>query len=283
MDQSDPNRDLFDHFAQASDVRQAKIEEVLADYNNATIDVTRALEVVAVLLHDHVGDAELLGLHTVSQAAAELEKLVNAWQDRLLPSAHAQDLNARIQQAVHSEAFSAWLHELTSLSKQACAAQSDAGMLRELQALRMEFTKAYQEVRPPTYNGVQAVARRQALVLDDSKISRRILTTELEKRDYLVATASTAEEFWQIIDAGLKPTLVLLDYNIPDIKGDDVCRALRNRPSTRDVMIIFFSSLPEETLSTIARNSCANGCVSKQDGVAALHAYLDGLESDGLI
>lgn len=283
MDQAEPQKELFESLASASDERQKKIEAVLAAFNKDKVDVAYAIENIAVLLHDHVGDAELLGLHTVSQAAAELEKLLKAWQERLLPSDHAADLNARIQQAVHSEAFSGWLEELTRLSIDACAACSDEQCRRELQNLRLEFTKAYQESRPPTYSGVQAVLRRQALVLDDSKISRKILSTELERRDYLVATAANREELWEHIEAGLKPTLVLLDYNIPEVKGDEVCRALRMDPKTRDVVIIFFSSLPEEALAEIARNSCANGFISKQDGVAALHSYLDGLEADGLI
>ena len=43
--------------------------------------------------------------------------------------------------------------------------------------------------------------------------------------------------------ARLSPDLILLDLDLPDMNGFDVCRFLKASPSTRDIPVIFLSSM----------------------------------------
>ena len=82
------------------------------------------------------------------------------------------------------------------------------------------------------------------LIVDDSRESALLLATILDNQKYQVhsiydgASAVTA--------AGLNPPdLILLDINMPDMDGYEVCQQLKDQPQTHDVPVIFISALDE--------------------------------------
>lgn len=77
-----------------------------------------------------------------------------------------------------------------------------------------------------------------------------------------------------------QPALILLDYNLPDISGEDVLRELRADLSTKDIPVIVMSA--DATPSTIRRvfEAGANEYVSKPIDVENLFTMLDGLLLD---
>jgi excisionase family DNA binding protein len=85
--------------------------------------------------------------------------------------------------------------------------------------------------------------KTRVLVVDDDPAIVEMLV-ELLERDgrFEVQTAATG------FDAGLKtrefrPEAIVLDYMLPDINGNAVCRSIRNDPSLRDVKIIIVSGV----------------------------------------
>jgi CheY-like chemotaxis protein len=62
----------------------------------------------------------------------------------------------------------------------------------------------------------------------------------LSEANYQVATAATAEEGIASATSDA-PDLILLDYVLPDMKGDDVCQRLLENPGTAKVPIIYMS------------------------------------------
>ena len=81
----------------------------------------------------------------------------------------------------------------------------------------------------------------QILVVDDQLLCRMILRAELGSACYDTILASTASEGLALAYEHL-PDLILLDYNLPDGDGIDVCAKLRANPTTRNIPIILVSA-----------------------------------------
>ena len=97
-----------------------------------------------------------------------------------------------------------------------------------------------------------------------------------------VTAAADAEQFWQLLPT-FRPDLVFLDVNMPDVKGDVVCRQLREREDCQNLVIVIFSSLSEADLEALAGRCGANAYLSKQQGLDALVEQVGKLVTDGII
>jgi DNA-binding response OmpR family regulator len=90
------------------------------------------------------------------------------------------------------------------------------------------------------------------LVVDDSPTILKLVQLVLTKGGYRVATASSGE-------AGLvqaheqPPTLILLDYLMPDMNGDDVCRAMSADTLLCNVPVVVMSAREDEVGERFAR------------------------------
>lgn len=89
------------------------------------------------------------------------------------------------------------------------------------------------------------MGKTRVLVVDDDPAIVEMLV-ELLERDgrFEVETAATG------FDAGLKtrafhPDVIVLDYMLPDINGNQVCRSIRNDSSLSNVRIIIVSGVVE--------------------------------------
>ncbi len=78
-------------------------------------------------------------------------------------------------------------------------------------------------------------------------------------------TVFTCEQ-WTGVAATIRtenPDVILMDYNMPSIKGDDLCMILKRNTDNPDLKIIIFSSEPENDLVNIVRRCGADGYVKK--------------------
>jgi len=60
-----------------------------------------------------------------------------------------------------------------------------------------------------------------------------------------------------------EPDLILMDYNMPSLKGDDLCRILKRNVINEDMKIVIFSSEPEDDLRDIVARCGADGYIKK--------------------
>ena len=88
-----------------------------------------------------------------------------------------------------------------------------------------------------------------ALVIDDSSSVRRIIQMILMRIGVNVLSASNGLEAMQIIEnfAGTLD-LILTDYMMPEIRGDEVCKLIRQKPKMDQVPILVFSAFNEKEL-----------------------------------
>lgn len=87
------------------------------------------------------------------------------------------------------------------------------------------------------------LARRmkKILIVDDSQMSVRLFTALLESPDYELCVASTGLDALRAC-ASVKPDLVLLDLNLPEMDGFEVARRLKGNEHTRDIPILAISA-----------------------------------------
>jgi sigma-B regulation protein RsbU (phosphoserine phosphatase) len=90
---------------------------------------------------------------------------------------------------------------------------------------------------------VKELSDCRVLVVDDVKTNVDILVEAL-KDEYKVAVALSGEQALRAIERN-PPDLVLLDIVMPDLDGYEICRRLRAADATRDLPVMFLSSLED--------------------------------------
>ncbi|HEY9653435.1 MAG TPA: adenylate/guanylate cyclase domain-containing protein [Coleofasciculaceae cyanobacterium] len=82
------------------------------------------------------------------------------------------------------------------------------------------------------------------LVVDDTLDNLRLLSTMLTGQGYSVRKAISGQMALKAAKAR-RPDLILLDINMPEMNGYDVCDQLKADVQTRDVPVIFISALDD--------------------------------------
>ena len=90
---------------------------------------------------------------------------------------------------------------------------------------------------------MKELSEGRILIVDDTRANVDILVAAL-RDDYKLSVALSGESALQSIERS-RPDLVLLDILMPGIDGFEVCRRLRAAPATRELPIMFLSSLEE--------------------------------------
>ena len=98
-------------------------------------------------------------------------------------------------------------------------------------------------------------------MVDDQPQIRRVLRTALVAKGYEVDDACDGQEAFEKLREG-KYDVILLDINLPDIKGNELCQAIR---STSDVGIIMLTVRNSEAdkvaaLTTSPSRSARRNC-----------------------
>jgi diguanylate cyclase (GGDEF)-like protein len=86
--------------------------------------------------------------------------------------------------------------------------------------------------------------RSNILVVDDIPANVQFLAKLLIKNGYEVRSELSGHMALAAIDE-VMPALILLDARMPGMSGYEVCKALKANPKTREIPVIFLSSLDE--------------------------------------
>jgi two-component system chemotaxis response regulator CheY len=85
-----------------------------------------------------------------------------------------------------------------------------------------------------------------ALVVDDSRAMRSILTRLLGGLGFDVAQAGDGAEAMQVLDAGTRPDVVLVDWNMPVMDGLTFIKTVRSREDLRDISLMRVTTESEQ-------------------------------------
>jgi DNA-binding response OmpR family regulator len=88
------------------------------------------------------------------------------------------------------------------------------------------------------------------LVVDDDNDTRSMVRTILENNQFLVEEAENGRVALERM-VNIKPALVLLDINMPEVNGYDVVVAMKQKPETQNIPIIMLTakSEPEDLIT----------------------------------
>jgi two-component system phosphate regulon response regulator PhoB len=84
------------------------------------------------------------------------------------------------------------------------------------------------------------------LVVDDEKDLRSLLDFNLKQAGYRTVHAATGQEALSRA-ASHNPDLILLDLNLPDLPGTEVCKRLKSDPGTHRIPVIMLTARTGET------------------------------------
>jgi len=82
------------------------------------------------------------------------------------------------------------------------------------------------------------------LIVDDTPDNLRLLSEMLSKRGYSVRSAISGSAAFMAVNTKL-PDLILLDINMPNLNGYEVCKQLKANEATRDIPVLFLSAFNE--------------------------------------
>src|SRR5258707_10356463 len=107
------------------------------------------------------------------------------------------------------------------------------------------------------------MARKRALVVDDSKSARVILSRMLEKYDIEVDMAESAEQAIEYLKNN-RPDAIFMDHLMPGMDGLQAVRAIKGNPQTAMIPIMMYTSQEGELYVGQARALGAMGVLPKQ-------------------
>lgn len=118
-------------------------------------------------------------------------------------------------------------------------------------------------------------SRKTILLVDDEPFILSATAQLLRGAGYTVHTC----EQWAGVATTVRneePDLVLLDYNMPTLRGDDLCTILKRNAINPGMRIVIFSSEPENDLVEITARCGADGYIKKN---VPGHLLLQRIES----
>ncbi len=86
----------------------------------------------------------------------------------------------------------------------------------------------------------------QALVVDDSRAMRAILSRLMTGLGFEVAQAGHGLEALAVIDGGVHPDVILVDWNMPVMDGLTFIKHVRAREDLRDVSLMMVTTESEQ-------------------------------------
>lgn len=102
----------------------------------------------------------------------------------------------------------------------------------------------------------------RVLIADDDPISPRLLRQVLGNDGYQLEFVETGDAVLRAARA-LRPDLLLLDVNLPDMDGFDICRTLRGEPEVAELPIIMLTALTDRAARLQGIEAGADDFISK--------------------
>ncbi len=142
--------------------------------------------------------------------------------------------------------------EVCKVSQQTIIRCFDAGRLKGFRVPGSRFRRIPREelMRFMKDNGIpfenltgNRSRKKRILVVDDDPNLIELFVDVLERDNrFEVRTASTGYDAGMVSES-FKPHLMILDYMLPDINGNIVCKSVRNNPDLAETRIIFVSGV----------------------------------------
>lgn len=106
----------------------------------------------------------------------------------------------------------------------------------------------------PQSQAVVVKPARTALLVDDDQLQLEVLEYRLRQLGFQVCTLSSGAEL-QKTARSLQPHLILLDIELPDSDGIELCRGLSDDDQTCDIPVVLLSGTERSDVVRAARSA----------------------------
>jgi two-component system, OmpR family, phosphate regulon response regulator PhoB len=115
---------------------------------------------------------------------------------------------------------------------------------------------------------------RKLLIADDEPGVRSLVRMTLESDAYEILEASDGDEALMLA-LEHSPELVLLDVSMPGLSGLQVCRLLKENPSTADITVVMLTSMAQDSDKAWGKAAGADEYFTKPFSPVALLRKVD--------
>lgn len=109
------------------------------------------------------------------------------------------------------------------------------------------------------------------MVIEDEEAISLLLTYNLEKEGYEVATVSNGMNAVSEVER-LLPSVIILDWMLPEISGVEICKLIRSKPDIKNIPIIMLTAKSQEEDKIKGLSAGADDYVTKPFSVPELMA-----------
>lgn len=127
----------------------------------------------------------------------------------------------------------------------------------ELQAI--EHLKSEQD---KSSNNSISNSRQRILIVDDAPTNTQLLTQALVEK-FEIIVANSGKDALSIIKQSPTPDIILLDLIMPEMSGYEVCKQIKLDKRTRDIPVIFLTTLSDQENEAFDLRSGAVDYISK--------------------
>ncbi len=212
--------------------------------------------------------ADIIQLKCMSGATSVLEFTGPHGEKARVFFEEGQVRHATAPNQIGIEAFNQIVHWRGGMiSEVAGAGPSPRTIDLDWQILLMDAVRKIDEASGASSNGqtgrdTATPGQRKVLVIDDSVMLLNFVREILAEANYQVVAAPTAEEGLRAA-AAETPHLILLDYVLPDMKGDEVLGRLLESPSTAEVPVVYMSGFGADLQSDPKQHPNMIGSLNK--------------------
>lgn len=104
--------------------------------------------------------------------------------------------------------------------------------------------------------------KARVLAVDDDKAILSVLRTLLKRSGFDITTIQDPRLFWDTLQK-TRPDVVLLDYDMPEVTGLELCRIMRSDPKWRNVPVIFITGRTDAETITSTFEAGADDFIGK--------------------
>jgi CheY-like chemotaxis protein len=115
--------------------------------------------------------------------------------------------------------------------------------------------------------------RKKVLIIEDNTDAGRVLTMMVSRMGHDVQYAVNGNVGWAYVKL-FRPDVILLDLNLPGMNGYEVCRRVKEDPTTRHARIIIVSAYGDEEARARAKAAGASSHLVKPIEPAVLEHLL---------
>jgi CheY-like chemotaxis protein len=86
--------------------------------------------------------------------------------------------------------------------------------------------------------------RTDVLVVDDDEDLREVMSSLLEVEGYETRSAASAGDALRLLGKGLRPSLIIVDWMMPEMDGGEFLERVRSDPSLLGIPVVIVSAAP---------------------------------------